>query len=37
MVIQINKTVDNDYRIIVELAGITNIEDAIKEIGETPV
>lgn len=35
-VIQINKTVDNDYRIIVELAGIKNVEDAIKEIGETP-
>jgi len=35
-VIQINKTIDNDYRIIVELAGIKNIDDAIKEIGETP-
>lgn len=35
-VIQVNKTVDNDYRIIVELAGIKNVDDAIKEIGETP-
>ncbi|HNV12371.1 MAG TPA: peptidylprolyl isomerase [bacterium] len=35
-VIQINKTIDNDYRIIVELAGIKNVDDAIKEIGETP-
>ncbi len=35
-VIQINKTVDNDYQIIVELAGVNNIDDAIKEIGDTP-
>lgn len=35
-VIQINKTVDGDYRIIVELAGVKSVEEAIKEIGETP-
>ncbi|PKM91036.1 hypothetical protein CVU82_04400 [Candidatus Falkowbacteria bacterium HGW-Falkowbacteria-1] len=35
-VIQINKTIDSDYRIIVELAGVKNVDDAIKEIGETP-
>ncbi len=35
-VIQVNKTVDNDYRVIVELAGIKSVDDAIKEIGETP-
>ncbi|MDD3085271.1 MAG: hypothetical protein PHU32_05295, partial [Candidatus ainarchaeum sp.] len=34
--IQINKTVDNDYQVIVELAGINSIDDAIKEIGDTP-
>lgn len=35
-VIQINKTIDNDYRVIVELAGVKSVDDAIKEIGETP-
>lgn len=35
-VIQVNKTVDGDYRIIVELAGVKSVEEAIKEIGETP-
>lgn len=35
-VIQINKTVDNDYRIIVELAGVKSVDEAIQEIGETP-
>ncbi|MFA5644166.1 MAG: peptidylprolyl isomerase [Patescibacteria group bacterium] len=35
-IIQINKTIDNDYRVIVELAGIKSVDDAIKEIGETP-
>ncbi|HPT08405.1 MAG TPA: MMPL family transporter [bacterium] len=34
--IQINKTIDNDYQIIVELAGVTSVNDAIKEIGDTP-
>ncbi|MDD3711385.1 MAG: peptidylprolyl isomerase [Patescibacteria group bacterium] len=35
-VIQINKTIDNDYRVIVELAGVKSVDEAIKEIGETP-
>lgn len=34
--IQINKTLDNDYRVIVELAGVSSVEEAIKEIGDTP-
>lgn len=29
--------VGQDYRIIVELPGVTNVNDAIKQIGETPV
>ncbi len=35
-VIQVNKTMDGDYRVIVELAGVKSVDDAIKEIGETP-
>lgn len=35
-VIQINKTIDGDYRVIVELAGVKSVDDAIKEIGDTP-
>jgi protein-export membrane protein SecD len=35
-VIQVNKTMDEDYRVIVELAGIKDIEKAKDEIGETP-
>ncbi len=35
-VIQVNKTIDGDYRVIVELAGVKSVDDAIKEIGETP-
>lgn len=35
-VIQVNKSIDGDYRVIVELAGIKSVDDAIKEIGETP-
>lgn len=35
-IIQINKTIDGDYRIIVELAGVKSVEEAIQEIGETP-
>lgn len=35
-IIQVNKTVDGEYRIIVELAGVKSVEEAIKEIGETP-
>ncbi len=36
-VVQINRTLQGDYRIIVELAGIKNVNDAIKLIGETPL
>lgn len=32
-----NRTVDGDYRVIVELAGIKDVNEAIKEIGETPL
>lgn len=35
-VIQVNKTFDGDYRVIVELAGVKSVDEAIKEIGETP-
>jgi protein-export membrane protein SecD len=35
-VIQINKTVDDEYRVLVELAGIKDVNEAIKEIGDTP-
>ncbi len=35
--VQINKTAGGDYRIIVELAGIKDIKQAIKMIGETPL
>ncbi|MFA4833701.1 MAG: protein translocase subunit SecD [Patescibacteria group bacterium] len=36
-IVQVNKTAMGDYRIIVELAGIKNVEEAIKMIGETPL
>jgi len=35
-VIQVNKTTGGDYRIIAELAGIKDVAEAIKMIGETP-
>lgn len=35
--VQINKTSGGDYRIIVELAGIKDVKEAIKMIGETPL
>lgn len=35
-IIQVNKSIDGDYRVIVELAGVKSVDDAIKEIGETP-
>jgi preprotein translocase subunit SecD len=35
--VQVNKAGVNDYRVIVELAGIKNVDDAIKMIGETPI
>ena len=36
-IVQANKTNDGEYRIIAELAGIKNIQDAIDMIGETPM
>lgn len=36
-VVQVNKTTMGDYRIIVELAGIKDVNEAIKMIGETPL
>ena len=35
--VQVNKTAGGEYRIIVELAGIKDIKQAIKMIGETPL
>ncbi|MFA5248805.1 MAG: protein translocase subunit SecD [Patescibacteria group bacterium] len=35
--IQINKAGEDDYRIIVELAGVKDADEAIKMIGETPI
>ncbi|MFH1233934.1 MAG: protein translocase subunit SecD [Patescibacteria group bacterium] len=35
--VQLNKTSGGDYRILVELAGIKDIKEAIKMIGETPL
>ncbi|MEI7620420.1 MAG: protein translocase subunit SecD [Candidatus Falkowbacteria bacterium] len=36
-VVQVNKTMNGDYRIIAELAGIKDVKEAIKMIGETPL
>jgi len=36
-IVQVNHTSDGDYRILVELAGIKDIDEAIKKIGETPL
>lgn len=36
-VVQANKTSDGEYRIIAELAGIKNVQEAIDMIGETPI
>lgn len=36
-VVQVNRNSEGDYRILVELAGVTDIGDAIKKIGETPL
>ncbi|MBU1684159.1 protein translocase subunit SecD [Patescibacteria group bacterium] len=36
-VVQVNKTAGGDYRIVVELAGVKDINEAIKIIGETPI
>ncbi len=35
--VQVNRASDGKYRIIVELAGIKDIKEAIKKIGETPL
>jgi protein-export membrane protein SecD len=35
--VQINRTSGGDYRIIVELAGVKDVKQAIKMIGETPL
>lgn len=35
--VQVNRTADGKYRILVELAGISDIREAIKKIGETPL
>ncbi len=36
-VVQVNRTAAGDYRIIAELAGIKDVNEAIKMIGETPL
>ena len=36
-VVQANKTADGEYRIIAELAGIRDVQEAIAMIGETPI
>ncbi len=36
-IVQTNKTSSGDYRVIVELAGIKDVNEAIKMIGETPL
>lgn len=36
-VIQVNRSINGEYRVIVELAGIKDVKDAIKMIGETPL
>ncbi len=35
--VQVNKANENEYRIIVELAGVKDVEEAIQMIGETPL
>jgi protein-export membrane protein SecD len=35
--VQVNKTAGGEYRIIAELAGISDVNEAIKMIGETPL
>lgn len=36
-VVQVNRTTAGDYRVIVELAGVKNVSEAIQMIGETPL
>ncbi len=35
--VQVNKAGADDYRVIVELAGVKDVDEAIKMIGETPI
>lgn len=35
--VQVNQSASGDYRILVELAGIKDVNEAIKKIGETPL
>ncbi len=35
--VQVNQSANGDYRILVELAGIKDVNEAIKKIGETPL
>lgn len=35
--VQVNHTAEGDYRILVELAGVKDVNEAIKKIGETPL
>lgn len=35
--VQVNRGTDGEYRILVELAGIKDVKEAIKKIGETPL
>ncbi|MFH1662008.1 MAG: protein translocase subunit SecD [Candidatus Falkowbacteria bacterium] len=36
-IVQVNKTTNGDYRVIVELAGVQDVKEAIQMIGETPL
>ena len=36
-IVQVNRTATGDYRIIAELAGVKDVSEAIKMIGETPL
>ncbi|MFH1522422.1 MAG: protein translocase subunit SecD [Patescibacteria group bacterium] len=36
-IVQVNRTAAGDYRVIVELAGIKDVNEAIRMIGETPL
>jgi len=36
-IVQVNKGINGEYRIIAELAGIKDVNEAIKMIGETPI
>lgn len=36
-IVQVNKGLNGESRVIVELAGVQDVEEAIKQIGETPI